>query len=153
MLSLGYEHTPDSVTTPTNTTREDHADENNVKVDFNDLDTIYVKLNLPFAAGMYLKAGSVSTDLDITETGSSNTYKNVSTDGTMFGVGYSKFLGDSPIGLRIEGSYLELDNVSTDNGVSATGGSESNGGRNQIDAKNLEGLNAKIALTITLGKD
>ena len=153
LLSLGYEHTPDSVTTPTNTTREDHADENNVKVDFNDLDTIYVKLNLPFAAGMYLKAGSVSTDLDITETGSSNTYKNVSTDGTMFGVGYSKFLGDSPIGLRIEGSYLELDNVSTDNGVSATGGSESNGGRNQIDAKNLEGLNAKIALTITLGKD
>ena len=153
LLSLGYEHTPDSVTTPTNTTREDHANENNVKVDFNDLDTIYVKLNLPFASGMYVKAGTVSTDVDITESGSARTYKNVSTDGTTFGVGYSKFLGDSPVGLRIEGNYLELDNVSTDNGISASGGNASNGGRNQIDAKNLEGLNAKIAVTITLGRD
>lgn len=153
LISLGYEHTPDSVTTPTNTSREDTGVDNNVKVDFNDLDTMYVKLNLPFASGMYLKAGTVSTDVDITETGSSNTYKNVSTDGTTFGIGYSKFLGDSPIGLRIEGNYLELDNVSTDNGVSATGGNASNGGRNQIDAKNLEGVNAKIALTITLGRD
>ena len=81
------------------------------------------------------------------------TYKNVSTDGTTFGVGYSKFLGDSPVGLRIEGIYLELDNVSTDNGVSKTGATVANGGRNQVDASNLEGLQAKVAITITLGKD
>jgi hypothetical protein len=47
---------------------------------------------------------------------------------------------------------MELDNVTTDNGVSATGGTVANGGRNQVDASNLEGLNGKIALTFTLGK-
>ena len=154
-ISLGYEHTPDSVTTPTNTSRHGNAaGENNVSVDFNDLNTTYLKIGLPFASGMYVKSGSVSTDLDIKETmGSGSSYKNVSTDGSVIGVGYSKFLGDSRFGLRIEGSYLELDAVSTDNGVSKTGGTVANGGRNQIDAKNLEGLQAKVALTITLGKD
>ena len=153
LISLGYEHTPDSVTTPTNQTRAGMAAENNVSVDFNDFDTIYLRLNLPFAAGMYVKAGTVSTDLDIKETGSSRTYNNVSTDGTMMGVGYHKFINDSRFGIRLEGSYLELDNVSTNNGVSATGGTVANGGRNTIDASNLEGLQAKVALTITLGKD
>ncbi len=151
VFSVGYEHTPDSITTPTNTSREGGDDENNMRVDFNELNTIYVKLNLPFATGMYVRAGTVSTDIDITETGGSNTYKNVSTDGEIYGVGYSKTLGDSPVGLRIEGSYLEFDNVSANNGVAADGGSPSNGGRNTIDASNLEGLNAKLALTITLG--
>ena len=46
---------------------------------------------------------------------------------------------------------MSLDDVTTSNGVSATGGSVANGGRNQIDASNLEGLNAKIALTFTFG--
>ncbi|MBD1159220.1 hypothetical protein IDG58_03410 [Pelagibacterales bacterium SAG-MED19] len=153
-ISLGYEHTPDSVTTPTNTSRHGHAAEANVSVDFNDLNTTYLRVNLPFAAGMYAKVGTVSTDLDIKETmGSGSTYSNVSTDGNVMGLGYHKFINDSRIGLRIEGSYLELDNVSTSNGVSATGATVANGGRNTIDASNLEGLTAKIALTITLGKD
>ena len=153
-ISLGYEHTPDSVTTPETTSRDGKAEEANVSVDFNDLNTTYLRVNLPFAAGMYAKLGTVSTDLDIKETmGSGSTYSNVSTDGSVMGLGYHKFINDSRIGLRIEGSYLELDNVSTSNGVSATGGTVANGGRNTIDAKNLEGLTAKIALTITLGKD
>ena len=153
-ISLGYEHTPDSVTTPKNTSRQGLAAEANVSVDFNDLNTTYLRVNLPFAAGMYAKLGTVSTDLDIKETmGSGSTYSNVSTDGSVMGLVYHKFINDSRIGLRIEGSYLELDNVSTSNGVSATGGTVANGGRNTIDASNLEGLTAKIALTITLGKD
>ena len=66
-ISLGYEHTPDSISTPENKTRENRAVESKVSVDFNDLDTMYVKLNLPFASGMYARAGVVSTDLDIKE--------------------------------------------------------------------------------------
>jgi hypothetical protein len=54
--------------------------------------------------------------------------------------------------IRIEGSYMQLDDVTTDNGVTASGGSSANGGQNKIDASNLEGLNGKIALTFTLGK-
>ena len=94
---------------------------------------------------------TVETDLDIKESmGSGSTYENVSTEGTVFGIGYSTALTDR-VSLRFEGSYMELDNVSTSNGVSATGATVANGGRNQIDASNLEGLNGKIALTFSLG--
>ena len=150
-ISLGFEHTPDSITTPEDTRITNTNATTKVKVDFNDLDVVYLKLNIP--GGIYLKAGVVETDLDIKETmASGSTYNNVSTEGTLMGVGYSRALGDSPFSLRVEGSYMELDDVSTSNGVSATGGSVANGGRNQIDASNLEGLNGKIALTFTLGK-
>jgi hypothetical protein len=154
-ISIGYEHTPDSVSTPTNTSRHGSAaGENNVSVDFNDVNTTYVKLNLPILTGAYLKAGSVDTDLDIKETmGSGSTYKNVSTSGSMMALGYQKHFGDSGFGVRFEGSYMDLDNVSTSNGVAADGGSVANGGRNQIDAKNLEGVTGKLAITYTFGRN
>lgn len=150
-VSLGYEHTPDSITTPEADRTNNQNGSSTVKVDFNDLNIAYLKLNIP--GGMYVKAGVVETDLDIQESmASGSTYQNVSTEGTIMGVGYAKALGESRFSVRLEGSYLDLDDVSTDNGVSATGGSVANGGRNQIDASNLEGLNAKLALTFTLGK-
>ena len=149
-VSLGYEHTPDSITTPTNTTRHGNpAGENNVSVDFNDLNIAYLKLNTPF--GVYLKAGVVETDLDIKESmGSGSTYKNVSTEGTIMGIGYNKAFTER-LSVRFEGSYMELDDVTTSNGVAADGATTANSGRNQIDASNLEGLNGKIAITLTLG--
>lgn len=150
-VSLGYEHTPDSITTPEADRTNNQNGSSTVKVDFNDLNIAYLKLNIP--GGMYVKAGVVETDLDIQESmASGSTYKNVSTEGTIMGVGYAKALGESRFSVRLEGSYLDLDDVSTDNGVSATGGTVANGGRNQIDASNLEGLNAKLALTFTLGQ-
>ena len=156
-VSIGYEHTPDSVSTPTNTSREGSAaGENNVSVDFNDMNTTYVKLNLPFVDGLYAKAGTVETDLDIKEVmGSGSTYKNVSTEGTMMGVGYSRNLGQSAFAIRIEGSYLELDNVKTDNGIAAGTTTTSNGSttRNAVEGKNMEGLQGKVALTFTIGRD
>ena len=150
-VSVGYEHTPDSITTPEADRTDNQNGSTTVKVDFNDLNIAYLKLNIP--GGMYVKAGVVETNLDIQESmASGSTYKNVSTEGTIMGVGYAKALGESRFSVRLEGSYLDLDDVTTDNGVSATGGSVANGGRNQIDASNLEGLNAKLALTFTLGK-
>jgi hypothetical protein len=150
-ISVGFEHTPDGISTPTNTTRHGNpAGENNVSVTFNDLNITYLKLNIP--GGAYLKAGYVETDMDIKEVmGSGSTYKNVSTEGTLTAIGYQRNLGDSAVSIRVEGSYMELDPVTTSNGVSASGATVANGGRNQIDADNLEGLNAKIALTFTLG--
>ena len=162
-VSFGYEITPDAISTPTNTTRHKLLytaqgdplpggnNEMNVSVDFNDLNTTYAKINIP--GGMYLKAGYVETDLDIKEVMTSgSTYKNVSTKGEMMALGYQYFIKDTGFGLRFEGSYLELDNVTTSNGVSLTGGNADNGGRNQIDASNLEGLTGKVALTYTFGR-
>ena len=92
------------------------------------------------------------TDLDIKETvASGNTYKNVSTSGTSFGGGYQKFLGDSNFGIRLEGNYVEFDNVKTDNGAGS--GSVATGGLNTVEANDLEGITGKIALTFTLGRN
>ena len=154
-ISVGYEHTPDSLSTPTNISREGSTQESSMSVDFNDLNTTYVKLNLPVLTGAYLKAGSVDTDLDIKETmGSGSTYKNVSTSGSVVGAGYSSYLGDTGFGIRFETTYLELDDVKTDNGIAKGTTTTLNAQtHNEIKASNLEGLQAKIALTYTFGRD
>jgi hypothetical protein len=156
-ISVGYEHTPDSVSTPQNTTRQYNASEiATVSVDFNDMNTTYVKLNLPYFTGMYAKFGTVKTDLDIKEVmGSGSKYKNKSTNGEVVGIGYAGYLKETGFGFRIEGSYLTLDPVSTDNGVAkgtvnAAAGSVNN---NRIDATNLEGLQAKVAVVYTFGRN
>ena len=150
-VSLGYEHTPDTITTPEADRVNNKNGTTTAKVDFNDLNTAYLKLNIP--GGVYFKAGVVETDLDIKESmASGSTYTNASTEGTLIGVGYNKFLGESAFSVRVEGSYMELDNVTTSNGVSVTGGTPANGGRNQVDGSDLQGLNAKLGITYTLGK-
>ena len=162
-VSFGYEITPDAISTPTNTTRHKLLytaqgdplpggnNEMNVSVDFNDLNTTYAKINIP--GGMYLKAGYVETDLDIKEVRATagNTYANVSTEGTMLGLGYQRFLGETGFGIRFETSYLQLDPVTTNNGASTA--SASNGGLNTIDANHIEGVQAKVAFTYTLSRN
>ena len=151
-ISVGYELVPDSISTPENVEEKHEQTSTKVSVDFNDFETTYLKLNLP--GGVYVKSGIVKTDLDIKETiASGNTYKNVSTEGTSIGFGYQRFLGDTPLGIRFETNYVELDSVKTDNGVSLTGGTSANGGRNEITASNLEGVTAKVAITLTLGRN
>jgi hypothetical protein len=165
-FSIGYEHTPDSVSTPENI-NDGGANvikagagggaagvlTSKVSVDFNDFNTTYAKLNLPFLGGAYIKAGTVSTDLDIKETQlSGNTYNNVSIDGTSFGAGYAKQLGGSGFDLRFEGNYVELDGVTVNNGVTKTAGTGINNFK-EIKASNLEGLTGKIALTYTFGRN
>ena len=119
-------------------------------VDFNDMDTTYLKVNTPM--GIYLKWGNVSTDIDIKETMlSGNTYKNTSVDGTSMGAGYQKTFGERGFGFRIEGNYVELDNVTVNNGVTKTAGTGINNFK-EIKASNLEGLTGKIALTYTFGR-
>tara|TARA_B100001057_G_scaffold486614_1_gene568053 strand:+ start:2378 stop:3067 length:690 start_codon:yes stop_codon:yes gene_type:complete len=148
-ISLGFEHTPDSISTPTNQRITNTGGTTTVAADFNDLNIAYLKLNIP--GGMYFKAGIVETDVDVKESmASGSTYGNVSTEGTIVGLGYSKVLNDR-VAIRFEGSYMEFDDVTTSNGVSATGATVANSGRNQIDVSNMEGLTGKVALTVTFG--
>ena len=155
-ISIGYEHTPDSISTPTNVSHEGISTRtNSVSVDFNDVNTTYVKLNLPIFTGAYFKAGIVDTDLDIKETvATGSTYSNVSTEGSVIGLGYQGYFGETNFGLRVESTYMELDNVSTNNGV-AKGSVTTLNARtpNRVDASNIEGLQGKIALTYTFGKN
>ena len=150
-VSLGFEHVPDSISTPQNVNSGGIAgDTSKVSVDFNDMNTTYLKLNTPM--GIYFKYGTVSTDLDIKETQlSGNTYKNTSVDGTSMGAGYQKTFGERGFGFRIEGNYVELDNVTVNNGVTKTAGTGLNNFK-EIKATNLEGLTGKVALTYTFGR-
>ena len=153
-ISFGFEHVPDSISTPQNINsgggNGSANDTSKVSVDFNDMDTTYLKLNTPM--GIYFKWGNVSTDLDIKETqDSGNTYKNTSVDGTSMGAGYQKTFGERGFGFRIEGNYVELDNVTVNNGVTKTAGTGLNNFK-EIKATNLEGLTGKVALTYTFGR-
>ena len=156
-ISVGFEQVPDSISSPQNInsnrgtegniTRTDTAI---VSVDFNDMNTTYLKLNTPM--GIYLKWGNVSTDIDIKETmASGNTYANTSVDGTSMGAGYQKTFGERGFGFRVEGNYVELDNVTVNNGVTKTAGTGLNNFK-EIKATNLEGLTGKVALTYTFGR-
>ena len=156
-ISLGFEHVPDSISTPQNINDAGVTSGNSstvatstVSVDFNDMNTTYLKLNTPM--GIYFKYGTVSTDLDIKETQKSgNTYKNTSVDGTSMGAGYQKTFGDTGFGVRVEGNYVELDNVTVNNGVTKTAGTGLNNFK-EVKATNLEGLTGKVALTYTFGR-
>ena len=152
-ISLGFEHVPDSISTPQNINDSDGATATStVSVDFNDMNTTYIKLNTPI--GIYFKYGTVETDLDIKETQlSGNTYDNTSVDGTSIGAGYQKTLGERGFGFRIEGNYVELDNVTVNNGITQVGVvGRTDGGFNEVKATNLEGLTGKVALTYTFGR-
>ena len=150
-LSLGYEHVPDSISTPQNINDSNGATATStVSVDFNDFNTVYAKLNTPM--GIYLKWGTISTDIDIKETQlSGNTYKNQSIDGSSIGAGYQKLFTDKGFGFRFEANYVELDSVTVNNGVAKTAGTGTNN-FNEIKASNLEGLTGKVALTYTFGR-
>ena len=148
-LSFGYEHTPDSISTPEAISNEGKTNKVTATVKFNDLNTTYAKINIP--GGLYLKAGSTEVDLDIQESTNGSQYANKSTSGSVVAVGYQRLLGDSGFGLRFEGGYYEFDNVSTDNGASTA--TAANGGLNKIEAKNLEGASGRIALTYTFGRN
>ena len=158
-VSFGYDVVDGAISTPENVNSGGHpagGDTSKVSVDFNDLSTTYAKLNIPFVTGLYIKAGNVSTDVDIKETQKSgNSYKNVSVDGTSIGGGYERMLGDTNFSLRAETNYVEFDNITVNNGVGTktSGGSTANGGFNEIKTSKTEGLTGSIALTYTFGKN
>ena len=147
-ISLGYEHTPDSISSPQNVANEgDAVDEQTVSVDFNDKNTKYIKFNVP--GGIYVKLGDVDVDVDIKT--SRGTYADRTTSGTSVGLGYQRLFGESGFGLRVEGNYLDFDNVTSNDGD--TTDTVANSGRTVVTAKNLEALEAKLAITYTFGRN
>ena len=152
-VSVGYNMASDPIKTPSNVTNEgDAAQQATVQVDFNDLETQYIKVNIP--GGMFVKYGQTAMDIKVNEViASGSTYADRSTEGTSIGLGYQGHVGDSGLGYRIETNYLEFDDVTTDNGTTIAGSDSTNGGRNQIDIDNMEGVTAMFAITYTLGRD
>ena len=105
----------------------------NVQVDFEDLTTYYVNLNLN--ENFYLKAGIAKVDVITNETlGTGSTYGNADLDGTVFGAGYNKNF-DNGLFVRVEGTYQEFDGVTI-----------SGSGDTSVTADEISGVSGKLSI-------
>ena len=82
------------------------ATTNKVAVDFEDLTTLYVSLNL--TENFYVKAGMVTVDVITNESlGTGSKYNNGDLDGTMYGIGYHTEFGNGMFA-RFEGTVMDM---------------------------------------------
>jgi len=143
-FAVGIDYVPSSLSTDTaESAKTDLTEgstatgENKIQIDFEDLTTYYVALNV--TENMYAKLGMVTVDVITNEklhTGS--TYGNTDMDGTLFGVGYNKSM-DNGMFIRVEGNYMDFD------GVSVTGtGTETVAAK--VTLNQLHGLTGKISV-------
>ena len=114
-LSIGIDYVPSSIDTPENISNDGGVNTNKVYVTFEDLTTIYAKLNVPLG-GTYLKVGYSTVNVMSNESMSSgNSYGNDRSDAISFGLGYAHELADG-LAVRAEITGSEFSDVTTTNG-------------------------------------
>ena len=142
-LLVGIDYVPSALETETSETIVDDKgatdastrQTNKVQVDFEDLTTYYVGLNLG-DSGAYVKAGIVTVDVITNESlGTGSTYGNTDLDGTLIGLGYNKDF-DNGMFVRAEGAYTEFDGASLTSSTTA----------NKITLDSLDGVTGKISI-------
>ena len=105
-----------------------------VQIDFEDLTTYYIALNI--TDSFYVKTGLVYVDVITNETlATGSTYTNTDMDGSMYGLGFAKNL-DNGLFVRAEGAMIDLGSAS----VTASNTD------NKVSLKDLEGASAKISV-------
>ena len=123
MISLGVDYVPHTIETPRNKSNDGvnaHVDggasnENSVEAHFEDLTTVYAKIDLPLG-GTYVKLGFSMVEVISKEIMSSgNSYGNDNTNGPTIGIGYDHEMGNG-ISIRAEVTGTEFSDVKTDNG-------------------------------------
>ena len=115
VVSLGVDYVPMDFETPENTSNEDQGNQRTVSARFDDLTTIYVKLNIPLG-GTYLKVGHSTADVTSNENGGSgNSYGNDQTDGLTVGLGYNHEVAGG-LSVRLEVTGTDFSDVTVDNG-------------------------------------
>ena len=143
MFALGAEFVTESLASETSetvvydktTSDTQTAKTNKVQVDFDNLTTYYVSVNL--TPGLYVRGGAVTVDVITNESlGTGSTYGDTNMDGSVLGVGYNRTL-DSGVFFRVEGNYMDFGSES----LTATNNSE-----NKISLNKLQGASAKISV-------
>ena len=138
VISLGVDYVPGSFETPQNISNEDQTNENRVSAKFEDLTTIYAKVNVPLG-GLYLKAGVSQADVLSQESmASGSTYGNDSTSGITYGLGYDHEVAGG-MSIRAEVTYAEFDDVETSSNAATAN-------RTQIDVSEMIGGRATISV-------
>jgi hypothetical protein len=142
-FTIGIDYVPSALESETSetarrdktTTDAQTVQTNKVQVDFTDLTTVYVALNLTDA--LYVKAGALSVDVETNETlGTGSKYGNTNLDGSVIGIGFNNNY-DNGMFVRIEGNYMDFD------GASLTSSTNS---ANKISIDDLQGVSAKLSL-------
>ena len=115
MISVGVDYVPMDFQTPQNVAQENESNQKKVLARFEDLTTVYAKLNIPLG-GTYLKVGYSQVDVTPKTNGggNGNTYTSDSTDGLTVGLGYNHELaGGVAVRLEVTGTYFG--NVNSNN--------------------------------------
>ena len=115
VVSFGVDYVPMDFETPENTSNEDQGNQRTVSARFDDLTTIYVKLNIPLG-GTYLKVGYSQVDVTPKTNGggNSNTYTSDSTDGLTVGLGYNHEIAGG-VAVRLEVTGTDFGDVNSNN--------------------------------------
>ena len=137
-ISIGLDYVPEDIKTPENISNEDRSTTTKVSATFSDLMTLYAKINMPLG-GTYLKVGLTQVDIAINEN-SSRTYSQPGdTSGYMAGIGYEKDAGNG-VAVRLEVTANSFDDVTSNNGVAASGN------RNVVDVSDMMGARGTLSL-------
>ena len=144
-VSLGVDYVPQALETPKNVSNENGGEtagddnSNTVEAHFEDLTTIYAKLNIPLG-GTYLKVGYSMVDvISIENMNSGSTYGNDTSDGLTVGIGYDHEVSNG-FSIRAEITGTDFSDVKADNGVATSGN------RNEIVIKDMIGARGTISL-------
>ena len=115
VISVGVDYVPMDFETPENTSQEGESNEKHASARFEDLTTVYAKLNLPLG-GSYLKLGYSQVDVMARSNGggNSNTYTSDSTEGYTVGLGYNHELAGG-VAVRLEVTGTDFGNVNSNN--------------------------------------
>jgi hypothetical protein len=121
----------------------DDAVTQKIQVDFEDLTTIYVAVNI--GENFYVKAGAVEVDVITNESlGTGAVYGNTSLDGSTFGAGYHKSF-DSGMFVRAEANVMEFDGTKLTSSVTGESGVVTKSA-NIITLDDLNGASAKFSI-------
>ena len=115
VISIGVDYVPQTIETPKNTANKNEGNVNHVEAHFEDLTTLYAKINTPLG-GTYLKVGYSSVDVTSVETMSSgNKYGNDTSSGMTVGLGYNHEVAGG-VSIRAEITGSQFSDVKAHNG-------------------------------------
>ena len=115
VISVGVDYVPMTLETPKNTANINETNVNHVEAHFEDLTTVYAKINVPLG-GTYLKVGYSQVEvISIENMSSGNSYGNDNSSGMTVGLGYNHEVA-SGISVRAEVTASEFSDVTTNNG-------------------------------------
>ena len=140
-VAIGVDYVPDALESETTESiRYDKtssatasAVENKIQIDFEDLTTVYLSVNL--TESMYAKVGYMKVDVITNESlGTGSTYGNTDLDGQSIGFGTNMTM-DNGVFIRAEANYMTFD---SSEGLTS--------GDNTVTLTNLDGVTASLKI-------